>query len=94
MFPDDRRAIADPITTEILSRLEFLAQVGLDYLTLDRPAATFSGGELQRVRLASGLGSGLVGVATCSTSPRSACIRATTIASFDALESLQTAATR
>jgi len=61
-FPEDRRAIADPITAEILSRLEFLAQVGLGYLTLDRPAETLSGGELQRVRLASGLGSGLVGV--------------------------------
>jgi len=61
-FSQDRRAIADPITSEILSRLEFLQQVGLGYLTLDRPAETLSGGELQRVRLASGLGSGLVGV--------------------------------
>ncbi len=61
-FPDDRRPIADPITSEILSRLEFLNQVGLGYLTLDRPAESLSGGELQRVRLASGLGSGLVGV--------------------------------
>ncbi len=61
-FPQDRRAIADPIVSEILSRLEFLQQVGLGYLTLDRPAETLSGGELQRVRLASGLGSGLVGV--------------------------------
>ena len=61
-FPDDRRPIADPITSEILSRLEFLSQVGLGYLTLDRPAESLSGGELQRVRLASGLGSGLVGV--------------------------------
>ena len=61
-FPDDRRPIADPITSEILSRMEFLNQVGLGYLTLDRAAETLSGGELQRVRLASGLGSGLVGV--------------------------------
>ncbi len=61
-FPQDRRAIAEPIVSEILSRLAFLGKVGLGYLTLNRPAETLSGGELQRVRLASGLGSGLVGV--------------------------------
>jgi excinuclease ABC subunit A len=61
-FPADRRPIADPITSEVISRLEFLNQVGLGYVTLDRPAESLSGGELQRVRLASGLGSGLVGV--------------------------------
>ena len=42
--------------------MEFLDRVGLGYLTLDRPAGSLSGGELQRVRLAAGLGSGLVGV--------------------------------
>jgi len=57
----DRRAIAQPILGEILSRLDFLGKVGLGYLTLDRPAETLSGGALQRVRVASGLGSGLVG---------------------------------
>ena len=54
--------MAEPILGEIAARLEFLDRVGLEYLTLDRPAGTLSGGELQRVRLASGLGSGLVGV--------------------------------
>ena len=47
---------------EILSRLKFMADVGLDYLTLDRASATLSGGESQRIRLATQIGSGLVGV--------------------------------
>ncbi len=54
--------IATPILSDIATRLEFLDRVGLGYLTLDRPAGSLSGGELQRVRLAAGLGSGLVGV--------------------------------
>jgi len=61
-FGEEHRPIADPITSEIASRLQFMDGVGLDYLTLDRPTDTLSGGELQRVRLATGLGSGLVGV--------------------------------
>jgi excinuclease ABC subunit A len=61
-FAGDQSPIAQPIVAEITSRLDFLDNVGLEYLTLDRPAATLSGGELQRVRLATGLGSGLVGV--------------------------------
>jgi excinuclease ABC subunit A len=61
-FRDEQQPIAQPILAEIVARLEFLDRVGLGYLTLDRPAGTLSGGELQRVRLASGLGSGLVGV--------------------------------
>lgn len=53
--------IAAPILREITSRLEFMLNVGLDYLTLNRSAATLSGGEAQRIRLASQLGTGLVG---------------------------------
>jgi len=56
-----RAEIALPIIREITSRLEFMLNVGLDYLTLDRSAATLSGGEAQRIRLASQLGTGLVG---------------------------------
>jgi excinuclease ABC subunit A len=54
--------VAQTVTAEISQRLRFLDSVGLHYLTLDRPATTLSGGELQRVRLATSLGSGLVGV--------------------------------
>ncbi|MFZ3043788.1 MAG: excinuclease ABC subunit UvrA, partial [Minisyncoccia bacterium] len=53
--------IAAPILKEIESRLTFMLNVGLDYLTLNRSAATLSGGEAQRIRLASQLGSGLTG---------------------------------
>ncbi|GAA4337676.1 excinuclease ABC subunit UvrA [Pigmentiphaga soli] len=57
-----RRDIADRIVREIASRLSFLNNVGLDYLSLDRSADTISGGEAQRIRLASQIGSGLTGV--------------------------------
>ena len=54
--------IADQVLKELRSRLSFLLDVGLDYLTLGRSAGTLSGGEAQRIRLASQIGSGLVGV--------------------------------
>ncbi len=57
-----RGEIAEKINREISSRLNFLVNVGLDYLTLDRGSDTLSGGEAQRIRLASQIGAGLVGV--------------------------------
>jgi excinuclease ABC subunit A len=61
-LPGWRGTIATKIVKEIRDRLSFLSNVGLDYLTLDRSAETLSGGEAQRIRLASQVGSGLVGV--------------------------------
>ena len=61
-FEGVRRIIAVEPLKEILARLQFLVEVGLDYLALDRPAPTLSGGESQRIRLASQIGCGLVGV--------------------------------
>jgi excinuclease ABC subunit A len=58
----EQNAIAEEILKEILARLEFLLNVGLHYLTLDRSSPSLSGGEGQRIRLASQIGSGLVGV--------------------------------
>lgn len=61
-LPGHRGEIAEKINKEIQERLEFLVNVGLNYLTLDRSADTLSGGEAQRIRLASQIGAGLVGV--------------------------------
>ena len=56
------QAIAYQVLKEIRGRLDFLVEVGLDYLSLDRPTVTLSGGEAQRIRLATQIGSGLMGV--------------------------------
>ncbi len=62
VLTSDQLIIADEVLKEIQGRLQFLLNVGLHYLTLDRPAPTLSGGEGQRIRLASQIGCGLVGV--------------------------------
>lgn len=59
---DRQKVIAGPIVKEIVARLQFLVNVGLDYLTLSRAAASLSGGEAQRIRLATQIGAGLMGV--------------------------------
>ena len=61
-LPGNRQAIAEKILREIANRIQFLNNVGLDYLSLTRSADTLSGGEAQRIRLASQIGSGLTGV--------------------------------
>ncbi len=60
-LPDHDKKISDRILTEIRSRLEYMSKVGLDYLTLNRLTGTLSGGEYQRIKLATSLGSALVG---------------------------------
>ncbi len=61
-LPGNKAQVAEKVLKEIVSRLQFLINVGLDYLSLDRSAETLSGGEAQRIRLASQIGSGLTGV--------------------------------
>ena len=62
LLTDREKAIAEQILKEIEARLRFLLNIGLDYLTLSRTASTLSGGEAQRIRLATQIGSGLMGV--------------------------------
>jgi excinuclease ABC subunit A len=62
VLTDRERQIAERVLKEVNERLRFLVDVGLDYLSLNRPAGTLAGGEAQRIRLATQIGSGLVGV--------------------------------
>src|SRR5205085_9624391 len=61
-LPKAQQQVAGDLLREITSRVQFLVDVGLDYLSLARPTPTLSGGESQRIRLASQIGSGLTGV--------------------------------
>jgi excinuclease ABC subunit A len=61
-FPPQQKPVADQLLSQVSQRLEFLGQVGLSYLSLDRASTTLSGGEAQRLRLATQIGSRLVGV--------------------------------
>jgi excinuclease ABC subunit A len=61
-IPGERGIVASPVVDEIRHRLEFLTSVGMGYISLDRKSSTLSGGEAQRIRLATQVGSGLVGV--------------------------------
>lgn len=72
------KKIAERVLKEVNERLRFLVDVGLDYLSLNRAAGTLSGGEAQRIRLATQIGSGLVGVLYVLDEPPSVCTSATT----------------
>merc|ERR1711964_852291 len=73
-----RAQIAEKILKEIMDRLRFLVNVGLNYLSMSRSADTLSGGEAQRIRLASQIGAGLVGVMYVLNSPLSVFINGIT----------------
>jgi excinuclease ABC subunit A len=73
-----QRHIVTEVLREIESRLQFLLEVGLGYLTLNRESGTLSGGEAQRIRLATRSGAGWRAFSTCSMSPASDFISATT----------------
>jgi excinuclease ABC subunit A len=76
--PAKQKAIAEIITREVATRLELLIAIGLDYLNLNRRSATLSGGESQRIRLSSQIGSGLMGMLYVLDEPASDCIPRTT----------------
>ena len=76
---EKQRLVVDEIRKEILSRLQFLLDVGLGYLSLSRTSASLSGGESQRIRLATQIGSQLVNVLYILMSPVLVCINVTTI---------------
>ena len=78
---DMQKAIGKQILKEINARIGFLIDVGLDYLTLSRAAGTLSGGEAQRIRLATQIGSGLVGVIYILDEPSIGLHQRTTISS-------------
>ncbi len=61
-FTGEAKAVAEPLQGEVLQRLRFMSEVGVGYLALDRASATLSGGEWQRIRLATQIGSGLAGI--------------------------------
>src|SRR3990170_2149569 len=61
-FTGEAAAVAQPLLREIRQRLDFLCEVGVDYLGLDRASSTLSGGEFQRIRLATQIGSALAGI--------------------------------
>ncbi len=82
--------IAKPVLREIVERLGFLLDVGLDYLTLDRPSATLSNGEGQRIRLATQIGSGLSGVLYLLDEPSVGLHQKDTVQLLAALKRLQT----
>ena len=87
----DVQPIAQPLIREIMRRMKFLVQVGLDYLTLDRSADTLSGGEHQRVRLASSIGAGLTNVCFVLDEPTAGLHSRDTLQLIDVLEELRAA---
>ncbi|MGE4297121.1 MAG: excinuclease ABC subunit UvrA [Desulfovibrionaceae bacterium] len=88
-FPGHQAAIAEPLLKELGHRLRFLVNVGIDYLSLGRNMATLSGGEAQRIRLASQLGSGLVGVTYVLDEPSIGLHPKDNVRLLDTLRSLQ-----